>query len=142
MSPKLAGPLGNVVDSFQRFLETLGPLLPNLESFAKVITPSKTILELLADSIFPVLVPHIQKFAGFIADAADNALPALRGVLETVAPLLFVVSGVFEQIAPFVKAVADKVGDLVDTGLTTCRHSSKARCYLSSLTCPVGCQRR
>ena len=73
--PKLAGPLGNVVDSFQRFLETLGPLLPNLESFAKVITPSKTILELLADSIFPVLVPHIQKFAGFIADAADNALP-------------------------------------------------------------------
>ena len=107
-----------VVDAFKRFFETLGPILPDLTTFAQNLIPGQSILSRLAEKIFPLLEPHLDNFISFVGDIASNILPLLSSALETASPLLEAISGLFEEIAPFIDNVAGVLADLIDKGLT------------------------
>ena len=100
LMPKLGEVLVPVVEGFTKFVEALGPLLPDLTTLSENLFPGQSILSDLADAVFPALEPLIIKFAELIADAAENALPALSGALELASPLLETMSGLFDTIAP------------------------------------------
>ena len=85
--PPIEEALVPVVAAFERFFNTLGPLLPDINSLAEnlqKILPGQTILSQLAEKVFPILEPYLDTFLELIGNLGKNILPTFSGALEAV----------------------------------------------------------